>query len=124
MLNKFIHQTLQPEKDNDLHCIKGMQLKDSNFAKICSILLLIRGMPHRDSKSAILCSNLVLLYHQLSNKRQFCLQIQTDINPFIPVKSLKAVGTLLRCVTQNTSVFFVIYNPGSTISGLALWNLQ
>lgn len=42
----------------------------------------------------------------------------------LPVKSLKAVGTLLRCVTQKTSCFFVIYNPGSTIIGFARWYLQ
>lgn len=40
-----------------------------------------------------------------------------------PVKSLNADGTLLFCVTQNTSAFFVMYNPGSIITGLALWNL-
>ena len=37
-----------------------------------------------------------------------------------PVKSLKAVGTLRLCFTQKTLVFFVIYNPGSTIIGFAL----
>lgn len=41
----------------------------------------------------------------------------------LPVKSLNAVGTLLFSVTQYTSHFFVLYNPGSIITGLALWNL-
>lgn len=38
---------------------------------------------------------------------------------YSPVKSLKAVGLLLLCVTQNTSCFLFMYNPGSTIIGLA-----
>lgn len=40
-----------------------------------------------------------------------------------PVNSLKAVGTLLLCLTQKTSAFFRIYNPGSMITGFASWNL-
>lgn len=40
-----------------------------------------------------------------------------------PVKSLNADGTLLFWVTQKTSAFLLIYNPGSIIIGFALWNL-
>lgn len=46
--------------------------------------------------------------------------VKSKVQNLIPVNSLNAVGTLLLCVIQKTSAFFVIYNPGSIITGFAL----